>query len=42
MKPSSAIMSHKYKFHNKEGLYFVSLAIDYSGGKGLLEIDFIG
>ncbi len=42
MKPSITIMSRKYKFHNKEGIYFVSFAIDYSGGKGLLEIDFIG
>ncbi|MFY0687405.1 MAG: hypothetical protein JXQ90_09580 [Cyclobacteriaceae bacterium] len=60
-------MSRKYKFHNKEGLYFVSFAtvywldifvrdiyfdevlepehwkyssaIDFAGGKGLLEID---
>ena len=61
-------MSRKYKFLNKEGLYFISFAtvywidaclagrqvfvrdhycmtlvesLDYCGGKGILEIDYI-
>lgn len=30
-------MSRNYKFHNPEGLYFVSFAVDYADKKGYLD-----
>jgi hypothetical protein len=29
-------MSRNYKFHNPEGLYFVSSAIDYADEQGMI------
>ena len=45
-------MSNKYKFHDPDGTYFItfsvlaecydwSSAIDYTGGKGLVEIEML-
>jgi len=30
-------MSRKYKFHYPDGVYFITFAIDYAGGKGILD-----
>jgi len=30
-------MSRKYKFHNPEGVYFISFAVVESGEKGVLD-----